>query len=38
MCFILNDLKCFGSIRPQALKIIFEVQRKNINEKYQEEK
>ncbi len=37
MCFILSDLKCYGnatsSFKNQALKTIFEVQRKRSNEK-----
>jgi hypothetical protein len=32
MCFILTDLKCYGAL-PQALVIIFEMQRNRINEK-----
>jgi hypothetical protein len=32
MCFILSDLKCYGML-PQALEIIFELQRKRSNEK-----
>jgi hypothetical protein len=32
MCFILRDLKCYGAL-PQALEIIFEMQRKKFNEK-----
>jgi hypothetical protein len=32
MSFILSDLKCYG-VLAQALEIIFETQRKQINEK-----
>ncbi len=32
MCFILNGIKCYGTL-PQTFKIIFEVQRKMSNEK-----
>ncbi len=32
MCFILRDLKCYEAL-PQAIEIIFEMQRKKINEK-----
>jgi hypothetical protein len=32
MCFILRDLKCCGAL-PQALEIMFEMQRNRINEK-----
>jgi uncharacterized membrane protein len=33
MHFILSDLKCYDSVLPQALEIIFEMQRKRNNEK-----
>jgi hypothetical protein len=32
MCFILNDLKCYGAL-PQALEIMFEVERKKLIKK-----
>jgi hypothetical protein len=32
MCFILNDLKCYGNTT-LSLEIIFEVQKKRSNEK-----
>jgi hypothetical protein len=38
MHFILSDLKCYDSVLPQALEIMFEVHRKRSNEKITREK